>query len=318
MPTISVVVPVYKVEQYLKRCVESILNQIYKDYELILVDDGSPDQAPEMCDQYAKDHPFIHVIHQENGGLSAARNSGIEWALNNSDSEWITFIDSDDWIHPQYLELLLDANRANDTAISMGQIYITEEYTMSDECMGNDIINVVRTEDAFKDMSLDPESSCARLFRKSLFEDIRFPIGKWHEDRFTSYRLLFQFQSVSVVNAPIYYYFENNDGITHSSWNPRKMDLLEAAENQLEFFKETDNDEMYRYILEDYIKIITRNMRDTKNKSEFKLYYKILRKKLKKTLKTHRDYLNISFKNNINIYKYAYPFSAKVYRRLFL
>ena len=318
MPKISVVVPVYKVEQYLKRCVESILNQTYKDYELILVDDGSPDQAPEICDKYAKDHPFIHVIHQENGGLSAARNSGIEWALKNSNSEWITFIDSDDWIHPQYLELLLEANQANETAISMGQIYITEGFTLSKESMNNDRISVVRTEDAFKDMSLDPESSCARLFIKSLFEDIRFPIGKWHEDRFTSYRLLFQFPSVSVVNAPIYYYFENNDGITHSSWNPRKMNLLEAAENQLEFFKKTDNDEMYRYILEDYIKIITRNMRDIRDKSEYMIYYKILRKKLRQTLKTHKDYLKMSFKNNINVYKYAYPISAKIYRRLFL
>ena len=103
MPTISVVVPVYKVEKYLNRCVDSILNQTYKDFELILMDDGSPDKAPEICDDYAKKYDFIHVIHQKNGGLSAARNSGIEWALENSDSEWITFIDSDDWIHPEYM-----------------------------------------------------------------------------------------------------------------------------------------------------------------------------------------------------------------------
>ena len=315
MPTISVVVPVYKVEKYLNRCVDSILNQTYKDFELILVDDGSPDKAPEICDDYAKKYDFIHIIHQKNGGLSAARNSGIEWALENSDSEWITFIDSDDWVHPEYLELLIKANNANGTSISMAQVFVINQYLIK-EIKHN--YSVVRTEDAFQDQSLDPESSCARLYKKHLFVDIRFPVGKWHEDRFTSYKLLFQFQSISVVNEPLYYYFENAEGITHSAWNPKKMDLVEAAENQLCFFKENNNDEMYRYILNDYIKILTRNMRVIKNKPEYKKYYLVLKAKLKKVLKQHKQYLAISIKKDFNIYKYSHPVKAKIYRRLMM
>ena len=106
MPKISVIVPVYKVEKYLRRCIDSILNQTFNDFDLILVDDGSPDSCGDICEKYEKTDNRITVIHRENGGLSAARNSGIKWALKNSDSEWITFVDSDDWLHPDYLKIL--------------------------------------------------------------------------------------------------------------------------------------------------------------------------------------------------------------------
>ena len=140
MATVSIVVPVYKVEKYLKRCVDSILAQTFTDYELILVDDGSPDNCPEICDELAEKHSQIYVIHQKNGGLSAARNSGIEWALKNSESEWITFIDSDDWIHPQYLESMLNANLRNNTQVCMGQFCFTEKYAVSTDGNADDNI----------------------------------------------------------------------------------------------------------------------------------------------------------------------------------
>ena len=103
MPTISVIVPVYKVEPYLNRCVDSILRQTYQDFELILVDDGSPDRCGEICDEYARQDSRVHVIHKENGGLSDARNAGIDWVEANSDSRWLIFADSDDWVHPELL-----------------------------------------------------------------------------------------------------------------------------------------------------------------------------------------------------------------------
>ena len=112
MPTISVIVPVYKVEPYLNRCVDSILRQTYQDFELILVDDGSPDRCGEICDEYARQDGRVHVIHKENGGLSDARNAGIDWVEANSDSQWLIFADSDDWVHPELLARLLDAATA--------------------------------------------------------------------------------------------------------------------------------------------------------------------------------------------------------------
>ena len=106
MPEISVIVPVYKVEQFIHRCVDSILLQSFYDFELILVDDGSPDQCGAICDAYAAADNRIHVIHQKNGGLSAARNTGIDYVMANSKSHWLTFVDSDDWLHPDFLKVL--------------------------------------------------------------------------------------------------------------------------------------------------------------------------------------------------------------------
>ena len=119
MPTISIIVPVYKVENYIHRCVDSILGQTYADFELILVDDGSPDNCGAICDDYAAKDSRVVVIHQENGGLSAARNAGIDWVLANSNSQWLTFIDSDDWVNKTYLESLLEVADEEDSLISV-------------------------------------------------------------------------------------------------------------------------------------------------------------------------------------------------------
>ena len=316
MPKISVVVPVYKVEKYLNRCVDSIINQTYSDFELILIDDGSPDNAPEMCDEYAAKYDFVHVIHQENGGLSAARNSGIEWALKNSDSEWITFIDSDDWIHPQYLESLLMANLDNHTKISAGQVFVTKEYIVKLDDLPIEHFCEVKTEEFYIDESMDPNSCCCRLFSKDLFKEIRFPVGKLHEDRFTTYKIYFKFPTISVVSFPLYYYFMNDESIIHEKWNPRKLDNIEAAENQMQFFTDHDNTEMLDYILRDYIHLLVYNLRCIKNKSEFKEYEVLLRNKLKKTLAENEEFLHLSFSNDFNTYKYAYPLKSKIYNRL--
>ena len=116
---ISVIVPVYKVEKYIHRCVDSILTQTFTDFELILVDDGSPDNCGIICDEYALKDNRIHVIHKENGGLSDARNAGIDWAFENSNSEWLTFIDSDDWVHPKYFEAMVRAAQIYRTEIAI-------------------------------------------------------------------------------------------------------------------------------------------------------------------------------------------------------
>lgn len=316
MPIVSVVVPVYKVEKYLNRCVDSILNQTFKDFELILVDDGSPDNSPEICDELAKKYSKIKVIHRKNGGLSAARNTGIEWALANSDSEWITFIDSDDWIHPQYIESMLNANQENNTDICMGGFCFTDEYKIAEASVPKDKTKYVRTEEAFTDETLDPNSACCRLYKKELFRDIRYPVGKLHEDRFTTYKLLFRFKNISVVDFPLYYYFVNEEGIVRSSWSPRKLDNLEACENQLDFFIKNNNQEMIVYILKDYIHLMLYNLRTIKGKNEFASYEKQIRTKLKKTLKQYKKMLNLSFEKDYNIYKYAYPVTAKIYNKL--
>ena len=315
MPAISVVVPVYDVEKYLIRCVDSILDQTFTDFEIILVDDGSPDNCPAMCDSLAKEHDCIRVIHQPNGGLSAARNSGIEWALANSDSEWIAFIDSDDWIHPRFLDSMIAAADGCEAKMSMCGFCFTSEYKITELSDGDLQAEIWDVERAYREERLDPNSACGRVYRKEAFRDIRFPVGKLHEDRFTTYKLLFACDKVAEVDAPLYYYFTNENGIVHSKWTPRRLDNIEAAENQIAFLEKSKFRDAYIYTLRDCIHLITIGIKQTSG-GEFKSYNTALRKKLRSVLKEYSDILGLSFKKDFNIYKYAYPVRAKVYRRL--
>ena len=238
MATISVIVPVYKVESYLPRCVGSILNQTYTDYELILVDDGSPDRCGELCDAYAAAHPHIHVIHRENGGLSAARNTGIEWMLRHSNSRYVTFIDSDDWIHPQYLEILLKAIETPGAAVGMvGRKYMFEfddAYSSYDPLPEAVLYD---GEELFLSRKWDFNYAWGKLYRKEHFQILRYPEGKTFEDVFTTYQVLFTRGKTALIDEPLYFYFNNTEGISHSSWKPSELVIFEGMRQQMDFYR---------------------------------------------------------------------------------
>lgn len=241
MPKISVIVPVYKVEKYLNRCVDNILNQTFKDFEIILVDDGSPDNCPAICDDYAAKYDFVHVIHKENGGLSDARNYGIDWAFKNSDSEWITFIDSDDWVHKQYLEILYSTAVDNKVKlVSCGFIRATEYFVYSDI---EETINIFVDNPDYllaKGLKYDQYNfsiACARLYKRNLFNSVRFPVGKLHEDEYTVYKLIYACAEVAVVLKNLYFYFNNSSSIMHANISEKgEFDKLDSLLKQCDYF----------------------------------------------------------------------------------
>jgi len=290
MPTISVIVPVYKVETYIHRCIDSILAQTYTDFELILVDDGSPDDCGAICDEYAAKDDRIYVIHQKNGGLSAARNAGIDWAFANSDSEWLTFVDSDDWVHPQYLSLLLQANVENHTQISNAQLEKTLDYVQFKTLNSPTIFAAPPQTALFDGRGLLCAYVWGRLIHKPLFRDIRFPVGKNWEDIFTTYRFLFQVEQVSVVDEKLYFYFTNPTGISNSKWNPNYQDEFDAYEELLSFSRTYKGGVLYPQILNSYayvcayqIDTLNRNCSDDlDNPSE---YRQSIKKKLRTIIK---------------------------------
>lgn len=317
MDKISVVVPVYKVEEYLEKCIQSLLNQTYKNVEIILVDDGSPDNCPEMCDEFARQFDNIHVIHQDNGGLSAARNAGIEWALHNSDNAWFSFVDSDDWVHPQYLELVWEcAKKYNSSVVCCKSIDVTDRNQL-DVKIEQGEFEQRNVFDVYTDSSYDPNAVCGPLYAKELWQELRFPVGKLHEDRFMAYKLLFLQEKVAVVNHPLYYYFMNPEGIVHSEWTYRKLDDLQATEEQLDYFQKNGFDEAWRYTSREYIQLLIWAMKNLK-----KYYPKdyitnhTLRKKLQNQLRKNAKELGYSFYSDVNIYKYAWPIPTKVWRRI--
>ena len=235
MPQITVIVPVYKVEPYLHRCVDSILAQTFTDFELVLVDDGSPDNCGAICDEYAEKNKRIHVIHQQNGGLSAARNAGIDWAFANSNSEWLAFVDSDDWVHPQYLERLFCAVQRDNTKLSVCEFVPTETVTAFDEPSAE--TQLYDWDSLLIENNLTAIVAWNKLYAKELFNELRYPLGKTHEDEFLTYKLLHRAGRVSCLKAPLYFYFQNAEGIMNSPFSLGRLDNIDALEERIEYVR---------------------------------------------------------------------------------
>lgn len=304
MATISVVVPVYKVETFLNRCVDSILSQSFQDFELILVDDGSPDNCGRICEDYADRDSRIHVIHQKNGGLSAARNTGIDWAFAHSDSQWIAFVDSDDWVHPDFLRLLYEAVQQCRTSLSACGMLRTAGEPLPDisqrkpECMSAD--DYYCSETVHGGLTA---VAWNKLYHKSLLQTLRYPVGKLHEDEFTTYQAVYAAQKVGVVHENLYAYYQNPEGIMLSTWNPRRMHILEAFEQQIAFARETGNGRLLKKISLQYVLSVHEQL--TRAETAFR---KELRAKMRSALKLGRE-TEAFPKNADNLWAYeeAYP-----------
>lgn len=321
MPTISVIVPVYNVEKYLARCISSILAQTFTDFELILVDDGSPDNCGEICDKYAQLDSRIIIIHQHNGGLSSARNVGLELSLYNKNSEWITFIDSDDWIHKEYLTALFRAaveNKLKISSLFLTSVVSTKEAENYNNCQFR--ISVEDVDDVY--ISFGKQVACyapGRLYFKSLWNTIRFPIGKVWEDVVTTYKVLFQVKKIALVHEDLYYYFVNLDGISEGQWKIQNLDELEAYEIQLKDKRIIRNKKIYTMLKNQYIDRIDNQLRILKRSQineALKLQGKrILIKKLRLALLKYSKDTEYDFKlhNKLEIYNKAFPIEMKPY-----
>lgn len=306
MPKISVIVPVYNVEAYLPRCIDSILAQSFKYFELILVDDGSPDNCGKICDDYSKKDDRIVVIHKENGGLSAARNAGLDWSFANSNSEWIAFIDSDDWVHKDYLKILYTSCLENNTLISICGFQYTSG-TIDDTDMVNSSLRIIIPEEIWCSEQLLSILAWNKLYKKELWINIRFPIGKQHEDEFTTHRLLFQCDYISFLPFPLYYYFQREDSIMRKPWNLKRLDAIEALQSQIDFFDIKGIDSCYLYSIRRYFDNIIACISLMK-KNGFNLFYQMKYiREFKKNLKKHELILRRFNYDTQYYYQKAYP-----------
>ncbi len=184
---VSVIIPVYKVEQYLERCVRSVTSQTYDNLEILLIDDGSPDRCGEMCDSFAAEDRRIRVIHQKNGGLSAARNTGID----ASSGQWLFFIDSDDFIHRDCIGKLLAAAETSGADIASCGFEKTEDDTIRGD-VRFPATEVISRDEAMRRLFLEEDTSFAwgKIYRRELFQGIRFPEGRTFEDLATTHLLV--------------------------------------------------------------------------------------------------------------------------------
>ena len=246
MRTISVIVPVYKVEPYINHCVDSILAQTYRDFELILVNDGSPDNCGKICDEYAKQDSRVHVIHQENKGVSAARNAGISLAKG----EYIMLVDSDDFITENMLEKMHDciAESGSDIAICGINTFLDGEETEDKSQMNDMSTKTISGRDAclsiYRMDGRVPIMAWGKLYKSELFTDIRYPVGVIHEDDGTTPKLLYRAKMVSIIDNKMYCYRQRKGSIMDTlAWN-MCFDGVKAVDGCIDFFREQKDEEL--------------------------------------------------------------------------
>ncbi len=237
---VSVIVPIYNVEKYLAQCIESILHQDYSDLEIILVDDGSPDNCGLICDEYAEKDSRIRVIHKTNGGLSDARNAGIDICTG----EYITCVDSDDLVGRTYISRMLGLiTKEVDMVVCAPLLFFDEkelEHISNGDAGAPDVFSTVEAlRELLNQRGYDFEPSAwGKLYRRELFgDDLRFPFGKYYEDLAVTYRLVDRARKIVRTKEKLYYYRQRNTSILNSKFNEKKLSILEIA------------DEMHTYIL---------------------------------------------------------------------
>lgn len=233
---ISVVVPVYNVEKYVRKCIQSILDQTFKNFELILVDDGSTDNSGKICDEFLKKDKRISVIHKKNGGLSDARNVGID----NSTGEYITFIDSDDFIEKNYLQIHYDLIKKYDSNLVISSYTNFNEGTEPNEVLLNINSDIISKEDCYKKMFLQDTidvSATAKLYKTNIFKDnkIYYPKGKPYEDIQIIDKIVENSKNIVMTDYKGYYYLQRSGSIMYGSMSNDRMILINKMDELLDF-----------------------------------------------------------------------------------
>lgn len=253
MARIAVIVPVYNVENYIERCIDSILNQSFDDFKLILVNDGSTDRSYEICKEYAISDRRIKLINQENMGLSMARNNALEY----SSERYLTFIDSDDYIHRDFLKILLENLIDNSADISVAdhqKVYQSERTEHEEkENTIRVLSNIQAVEQVVKDNDENMIVAWGKLYKRELFEDIRYPRGKYHEDEFVTYKLYYKAETIVKTKAKLHYYTQRDESITGDKYSLKRLEKLEGLREAVEFFREKGEEDLalsanYRYL----------------------------------------------------------------------
>lgn len=317
---ISIIVPVYKVEDYLEKCIESILNQTYKNIEIILVDDGSPDRCGKICDDYAIKDNRIKVIHKKNGGLSEARNYGI----NIASGEYILFIDSDDYIDKNMCEILIKEAKKNDSDIVICNYYNVKEndYFINKMSITNNKILLTNLE-MMKIFFLKGYSETIivwnKLYKKKLFytnENIRFPVGKLHEDIFTIYKLYYIANKIVVVNKPLYYYVQRKESIMGKFSEKNIIAHMDCIKEYYIFSKNKKINMKYMVqiaSLRIYLLCVYLSLENKNKKKEKKYYLDIMRDYIISNLKDFYTNPYLDLKNLFKFFIIKFKLEVKLY-----
>lgn len=245
-PLITLVVPVYNVCNYLHMCVDSVIGQSYRNIEILLVDDGSTDGSGEICDKYAESDYRVKVFHKNNGGLSSARN----WGIENASGDYIAFIDGDDWISDKFVERLYnvmnefkcDIVQCSHQDVLDGYLkeeMVSESFRESQVFSGREFSYA-----SYNLIGWRAHLTTNKLYKKDLFQDIRFPEGKINEDEFTTYKVIWKAETVALISDKLYYYRRRVGSIMQQQYSKRRLDASEAFSERAEFYAQKNELEL--------------------------------------------------------------------------
>lgn len=272
---VSVIIPVYNVESYVGRCIESILGQTYENLEIILINDGSKDNSLEVCRKYANRDSRIRIVSQQNAGCSAARNTGLSIATG----QYISFVDSDDYVHSEYIEYLLDLCKRYNCQVS--QVQYTYVYDDPSENSWQSIVraslnkneeHVIEKKWTFQDLFTSKSRSyrviaCGKLYSRELFETYRFPVGKLYEDEDASFFLGYNAQNLVISSRHMYFYFMSQGSITRNNNNYVNWDFLDHHKKIISFLEENNDVIMLNVERKELcIRLMLRYFKSVKNK----------------------------------------------------
>ncbi|VNA10766.1 glycosyl transferase family protein [Streptococcus pneumoniae] len=307
---VSVIIPVYNVEKYLRRCLDSVVNQIYKDIEVILVNDGSPDNSKEICEEYVAKYSNIQLINQKNAGLGAARNTGLQYITGNA----VTFVDSDDWLELDAIEYYVASMKKSDADIVVTQMIRKKEYFSNEGTNGTTIKEEVLNQEQFakKYFKIDGNNieyyACAKLYKREIAREVKYPVGLFAEDVPAAFGYIIRSQKIFYSTKVTYNYFFNDNSLT-AKFTDKDFDLEKIWDLVVEEAKVYGNED---YIL--YAKV-------NRYRIDFNLLCRIALSENKSDIEKYSQEIVVllgKVKENKKILLKYLPFSRKVIFRLFI
>lgn len=318
MSEISIIIPVYNSEAYLHRCLNSIIGQTFSDFDVVLVDDGSQDKSFDICNEFERMDTRITAIHQKNSGPSIARNRGIEYAWQYSDSRYFMFVDSDDCLHHQCLEYMLQSMKDSDATVSMCRHrYVSaNEYFEMDEDYEQCFFEEITAENLMVSQNSAFNYIWGKLYSKDCFSTLRYPENiSFGEDNLVTFKVLFECDKVVYIENVLYYYFYTSTGITKSPWTVESLDVFEGIQAQLDYYKKYDYEKAYYKELELYIQQYAYQIhRIRENKENYinnKPYLQMMKHKMKKLLMENKEYKE---RESMYWFEALHPIKAKILR----
>ncbi|WP_251549862.1 glycosyltransferase family 2 protein [Neobacillus muris] len=298
-PKLSIIVPVYNVESYLNKCVDSILSQTFKDFELILVNDGSPDHCGAICDHYAERDIRVKVIHKKNGGLSSARNAGLDVAKG----DYIGLIDSDDYIHEKMFEILLENARQHSSDIVVCDFIKVKEnqYVNVNSSCKNGRVKHYSNIEALHQLFFRDENSYItnagnntkwvvvwnKIYKRQIFQGARFNEGRICEDEFIIHKLLYNSKKITAVSNQLYYYVQRPNSIMNTSYSIKRLDKVYALKDRVDFFSKIKEKKLHSLAYKSYLDTFFWNYYLAKNQlSNSRLELRLLKQTLNGSVKS--------------------------------